>query len=266
MPLVPNSSESDRMNRLKQKSISSNYLAGRIRFANGLSGRPTRIVSGTGSSGESSAILDILVGDTTISPTEYSAIVDANSAAPTPIVYGSILFESGAYLTTGLNTNFSMGTSDFTAECWANSTVSIGGGWTNIVSFGSASGKDIRIAAGGDFYSPNGGKMGFIIPNNAYQGRIEISYDLAHQYWNRGIMTKAIQAITKYAFKEFHYGRVNRVEAFVSTANLPSKNLLMKCGFVLEGILRQHRYHRGAYVDVYSYSLLKSDFANLTSN
>ena len=167
MPLVPNSSESDRMNRLKQKSISSNYLAGRIRFANGLSGRPTRIVSGTGSSGESSAILDILVGDTTISPTEYSAIVDANSAAPTPIVYGSILFESGAYLTTGLNTNFSMGTSDFTAECWANSTVSIGGGWTNIVSFGSASGKDIRIAAGGDFYSPNGGKMGFIIPNNA---------------------------------------------------------------------------------------------------
>jgi ribosomal-protein-alanine N-acetyltransferase len=98
---------------------------------------------------------------------------------------------------------------------------------------------------------------------NAYQGRIEISYDLAHQYWNRGIMTKAIRAVTKYAFKEFYYGRINRIEAFVSTANLPSKNLLMKCGFVLEGILRQHRYHRGAYVDVYSFSLLKSDFINL---
>jgi ribosomal-protein-alanine N-acetyltransferase len=95
---------------------------------------------------------------------------------------------------------------------------------------------------------------------NAYQGRIEISYDLDSRYWNKGITTKAIKAIAQYAFEKFYYGRVNRIEAFVSTANIPSKNLLLKCGFTLEGILRQHRYHRGAYVDVYSFSMLRSDF------
>jgi ribosomal-protein-alanine N-acetyltransferase len=95
---------------------------------------------------------------------------------------------------------------------------------------------------------------------NSYQSRIELSYDLAHQYWNRGIMTRAIAAVIKYAFKEFYCGRVNRIEASVSTANIPSKNLLLKCGFTLEGVLRQHRYHRETFVDVYFFSLLRSDF------
>ncbi len=98
---------------------------------------------------------------------------------------------------------------------------------------------------------------------NAYQSRIEISYDLACEYWGRGIMTKAIKAVLKYAFENFYYGRVNRIEAFASTNNETSKHLLLKTGFVLEGILRQHRYHRGAYVDVCAFSMLKSDFVLL---
>ena len=95
---------------------------------------------------------------------------------------------------------------------------------------------------------------------NAYQSRIEISYDLACEYWGRGIMTSAIQAVVKYGFENFYYGRINRIEAFASTDNLPSKHLLLKTGFVLEGILRQHRYHRGSYVDVCAFSMLRSDF------
>ncbi len=92
---------------------------------------------------------------------------------------------------------------------------------------------------------------------NSYHNRIELSYDLGSKYWGRGIMTAAIKATVKYGFEHL---RVNRIEAFVSTSNIPSKNLLLKCGFVIEGILRQHRYHRGNYVDVYSFSLLKKDF------
>ena len=95
---------------------------------------------------------------------------------------------------------------------------------------------------------------------NSYQGRIEISYDLASEYWRLGIMTKAVAAVVKYGFEEFAPTRVNRIEALVSVANIASKNLLLKCGFVLEGVLRQHRYHRGAYVDVSSFSILKEDF------
>ena len=98
---------------------------------------------------------------------------------------------------------------------------------------------------------------------NSYQGRIEISYDLAANYWRQGIMTKAIFAVVEYAFSNYPQGRINRVEAFVSTANIASKNLLLKCGFVLEGILREHRYHRGKYVDVYCFSILRSDLASV---
>jgi ribosomal-protein-alanine N-acetyltransferase len=98
---------------------------------------------------------------------------------------------------------------------------------------------------------------------NAYQSRIEISYDLACNYWGLGIMSKAVKALLKYAFENFYYGRINRVEAFVSTNNESSKNLLIKNGFSFEGILRQHRYHRGSYVDVCVFSILRSDFTNL---
>lgn len=93
---------------------------------------------------------------------------------------------------------------------------------------------------------------------NSYHSRIELSYDLASQYWRRGITSAAIKEVLRYGFEVL---RVNRIEAYVSTENLPSKNLLLKCGFALEGILRQHRYHHGRYVDVFSFSILREDFS-----
>jgi ribosomal-protein-alanine N-acetyltransferase len=92
---------------------------------------------------------------------------------------------------------------------------------------------------------------------NSYQKRIEISYDLSPQYWRQGITFRAIAHIVKYAFD--NYG-VNRIEASVATANTPSKNLLIKSGFVVEGTLRQHRFHKGYFCDVYFLSMLRDDY------
>jgi ribosomal-protein-alanine N-acetyltransferase len=93
---------------------------------------------------------------------------------------------------------------------------------------------------------------------NSYQKRIELSYDLAKEYWRNGIMTRAINAVVKYGFEILD---INRIEASVSVENIASKNLLLKCGFTLEGILRQHRLHKKKFYDVYFFSLLKSDIA-----
>jgi len=93
--------------------------------------------------------------------------------------------------------------------------------------------------------------------HNSYQSRIELSYDLDSTYWRRGISAKAIAAVLNYGFNVLN---VNRIEASVSVLNIASKNLLLKCGFTIEGVLRQHRYHRGSFVDVYFFSLLKSEF------
>lgn len=92
---------------------------------------------------------------------------------------------------------------------------------------------------------------------NSYQKRIEISYDLAHEYWGYGIMKRAVAAVVKHAFEQIG---VNRIEASVSTNNLRSAHLLLKSGFTLEGTLRQHRYHLGRFVDVYFFGMVKSDY------
>lgn len=93
--------------------------------------------------------------------------------------------------------------------------------------------------------------------HNFYHKRIELSYDLAKEYWRQGIMTCAIKNVAKYAFEEL---RINRIEAFTALDNLPSKNLLLKCGFDYEGCLKEHRYYRGSYVDVNIFSLLEKNF------
>jgi len=109
------------------------------------------------------------------------------------------------------------------------------------------------------------GSIGLTGYNN-YHSRVEISYDLARQYWGRGIMSTALNALISYCFTDFYCGRVNRIEAFTAINNIPSKNLLLKTGFELEGTLRQHRYHKGSYVDAYSFSLLRQDYNSLMQN
>lgn len=94
---------------------------------------------------------------------------------------------------------------------------------------------------------------------NSYHKRIEISYDLSKNYWGQGIMSKALKKICDFGFREF---KVNRIEANVVPSNWASRNLLINNKFILEGYLRQHRFHMGEFRDVVFFSLLKKDFYN----
>ncbi len=100
------------------------------------------------------------------------------------------------------------------------------------------------------------GSIGFSSHNN-YHNRIEISYDMAQEFWRRGIMTAAVREVLRYGFMVL---RVNRIEAVTSIYNEASVRLLEKCGFKYEGCLRQHRFHRGKLVDVYMFSVLREEF------
>lgn len=91
---------------------------------------------------------------------------------------------------------------------------------------------------------------------NRSHNRTEASYDLAKEYWGQGIMTKALKAVLKYAFTELKF---NRIEAYAMPDNIGSQKVLEKCGFAFEGVLRQHRFHNGKYVDIGIYSVLYSD-------
>jgi RimJ/RimL family protein N-acetyltransferase len=63
----------------------------------------------------------------------------------------------------------------------------------------------------------------------------ELGYWVGSEFWGRGIATAAVRRICAYAFEEL---RMLRVFATPMTGNAPSKRVLEKAGFTLEGIMR----------------------------
>lgn len=60
------------------------------------------------------------------------------------------------------------------------------------------------------------------------QSRAEIQFELAKQYWGKGLMQEALQAITHYGFEGL---RLAEIEAYVSQDNHRARALLTKLGF-----------------------------------
>jgi RimJ/RimL family protein N-acetyltransferase len=63
----------------------------------------------------------------------------------------------------------------------------------------------------------------------------EIGYWVGEEYWNRGIATEAVQAVTHYAFDTLG---MMRVYAHVFEWNAASMRVLEKAGFQREGVMR----------------------------
>lgn len=85
--------------------------------------------------------------------------------------------------------------------------------------------------------------------------RAEVGYELGKDYWRKGYMTEALEAILEHGFGEMN---LNRVEAFVTDGNERSLGLLKKLGFAAEGCLRQYEWARGRFQDQWVCSLLKN--------
>lgn len=87
---------------------------------------------------------------------------------------------------------------------------------------------------------------------------VTIGYYLAEAYWGKGIATEAVHMIVKYLFEEV---AINRIQAEVMPLNEPSKKVLLKNGFLKEGLLRQASLWSGkGIVDLEIYSYLKEDY------
>lgn len=70
----------------------------------------------------------------------------------------------------------------------------------------------------------------------------EIAYDLSPSYWGKGIASSACQALTNWAHQEI--GLV-RVQACVLDSNFRSLNVLERCHFEREGLLRCYKHIHG---------------------
>jgi ribosomal-protein-alanine N-acetyltransferase len=86
---------------------------------------------------------------------------------------------------------------------------------------------------------------------------ITIGYRLNDRYWNKGIATKTVKAMTDYLFDDIE---INRIQAYVMPENIRSQKVLLRNGYIKEGLIRQGYIWKGhGVVDLELFSLLKSD-------
>lgn len=76
-------------------------------------------------------------------------------------------------------------------------------------------------------------------------------------FWSQGYGTDAIRRVLKHAFKEM---RLHRVELHVDEQNARGIRCYEKCGFVREGILREHHKVGRRYANTIQMSILAHEW------
>lgn len=100
------------------------------------------------------------------------------------------------------------------------------------------------------------GTIGFMWINRDHHSA-EVGYSLSRQYWNRGIMSEALDAVIDEGFMELG---LHRIEAQHEVDNPASGRVMAKCGMLYEGCVRGRLYNKGRYVDVSLYAILRDDY------
>jgi len=89
--------------------------------------------------------------------------------------------------------------------------------------------------------------------------QVDLAYELGPDWWNRGMMTEAVQAVLAFFLEQVG---LNRVFAYHAPENPASGRVMQKCGMVYEGTLRQAGKCNHGIIDVVCYSMLASDYKN----
>ena len=100
------------------------------------------------------------------------------------------------------------------------------------------------------------GVIGMILLQDVYRKGAEIGYWIGEPYWNKGISSRALLLATEYGFEQL---KLERLCAGVFAFNDPSKRVLEKCGYKLEGISRNAVFKNGKLIDEYRYAKLKME-------
>jgi [ribosomal protein S5]-alanine N-acetyltransferase len=83
--------------------------------------------------------------------------------------------------------------------------------------------------------------------------RGEVGYMLPPQYWGKGITTEALTIAIDYAFETLH---LHSLEGQIDPANIASRRVLEKHGFVQEAYFKENFYFNGQFLDTVVLSLL----------
>lgn len=76
-------------------------------------------------------------------------------------------------------------------------------------------------------------------------------------YWSKGYGTDAMKLLVKFIFEQMN---INKIKLCVYSFNERAKKCYLKTGFKEEGVLRQELYRDGAYHDIITMGILKSEY------
>lgn len=97
-----------------------------------------------------------------------------------------------------------------------------------------------------------------VVRHNNRDEFAEIGYCLGYDYWGKGIMTEAVQAVIDFLFREVGFNRISIEHA---AKNPGSGKVAQKCGMKLEGTKREYfKAQSGEFLDINEYSILRSEY------
>lgn len=89
-----------------------------------------------------------------------------------------------------------------------------------------------------------------------------IGYWLGQEFQGNGLMTKAVKALTDYAFNTLS---INKIEIRAAVENQKSRSIPERLGYQLEGTLRSNEWLYDHFVDHTVYGMLAKEWKNLNS-
>jgi RimJ/RimL family protein N-acetyltransferase len=101
------------------------------------------------------------------------------------------------------------------------------------------------------------GGIGLEVGHDIERISAETGYWLGEEYWGQGIVSSALKGILDYGLNNL---KLERIYATPFDHNIPSRKVLEKNGFILEGIMRRSVIKQGKIYNKALYSIIREDY------
>ena len=88
--------------------------------------------------------------------------------------------------------------------------------------------------------------------------QVELAYELGQNWWNKGLMTEAVNEVIGFFLRAVGFNRVYSSHAHKNPA---SGKVMQNCGMIYEGTMRQSVKCNNGLFDRVNYAILASDLA-----
>lgn len=105
------------------------------------------------------------------------------------------------------------------------------------------------------------GEIGYTVTDFTPFGKlVHMGYFIYPSYWNKGYTTEGLKRMLEFAFME---DEVYRVTTGCITENMGSEQVMIKCGMIQEGYLKEAEWHDGKMKDRVLYRMLKKEYETI---